>query len=80
MSPNHLLHVTTCPARGMHRTYDARRKGLLTRMLIGSRGRQRGYYDLLSLGIGASIAIAFATVGLWQKREELLSQQMAAQS
>ncbi|KVD37046.1 hypothetical protein [Burkholderia ubonensis] len=79
MSPNHLLHVTTRPARGMHRTYDARRKGLLTRMLIGSRGRQRGYYDLLSLGIGASIAIAFATVGLWQKREELLSQQMAAQ-
>ncbi len=78
MSPN-LLHVIARPAHGMHRTYYARRKGLLTRMLIGTRGRQRGYYDLLSLGIGASIAIAFATVGLWQKREEMLSQQMAAQ-
>ncbi len=48
-------------------------------VLAGSRTRQRGYYDLLSIGIGATIAIAFATVGLWQKREEMLSQQMAAQ-
>ncbi|WP_176322795.1 hypothetical protein [Burkholderia vietnamiensis] len=79
MSLNHLLDVTARHAHGAHRTYYAREKGLLTRMLIGPRARQRGYYDLLSLGIGASIAIAFATVGLWQKREEMLSQQMAAQ-
>ncbi|NRF83853.1 hypothetical protein HQ619_07920 [Burkholderia gladioli] len=45
----------------------------------GSRARQRGFYDLLSIGIGATIAIAFATVGLWEKRQEMLSEQMAAQ-
>jgi hypothetical protein len=52
---------------------------VVIRTLLGRRSRQRGYYDLLSIGIGASIAIAFATVGLWEKREEMLSQQMAAQ-
>jgi hypothetical protein len=49
------------------------------RFFMGSRERQRGVYDLLSLSIGAAIAIAFATAGLWQKRQEMLSQQMAAQ-
>ncbi|MHA6828260.1 hypothetical protein ACQUJV_18810 [Ralstonia pseudosolanacearum] len=43
------------------------------------RAKQRGVYDLVSLGIGASIAIAFAAAQLWQQRQELLSQQMAAQ-
>ncbi|WP_247308902.1 shufflon system plasmid conjugative transfer pilus tip adhesin PilV [Ralstonia pseudosolanacearum] len=44
-----------------------------------TRARQRGFYDLVSLGIGASIAIAFAATQLWQQRQEMLSQQMAAQ-
>ncbi|WP_157721074.1 hypothetical protein [Burkholderia ubonensis] len=51
----------------------------IRRMLIGSRTRQRGMYDLLSIGIGATIAIAGATVGLWQKRQDMLAEQMAAQ-
>lgn len=49
------------------------------RLLAGSSARQRGFYDLMSIGIGATIAIAFATVGLWEKRQEMLSEQMAAQ-
>lgn len=79
MSPNYLLNVTVRLAQGPHQTHYAREKGRLTGLLVNSRARQRGYYDLLSVGIGATIAIAFATVGLWQKREEMLSQQMAAQ-
>lgn len=51
----------------------------LNRLFIGSRTRQRGIYDLLSLGIGASIAIAFATAQIWAQRQEMLSQQIAAQ-
>ncbi|SEI14535.1 hypothetical protein [Paraburkholderia hospita] len=49
------------------------------RLLAGTRARQRGVYDLVSLGIGISIAIAFATAGLWAKRQEILADQMAAQ-
>lgn len=79
MSPNHLLDVTARLVHGTHQTHYAREKGRLTGLLVNSRAWQRGYYDLLSIGIGATIAIAFATVGLWQKREEMLSQQMAAQ-
>ncbi|MEZ0606187.1 hypothetical protein ACAX43_29280 [Paraburkholderia sp. IW21] len=51
----------------------------LNRLFIGSRARQRGIYDLLSLGIGASIAIAFAATQIWAQRQEILSQQTAAQ-
>ncbi|HDR9068285.1 TPA: shufflon system plasmid conjugative transfer pilus tip adhesin PilV [Burkholderia vietnamiensis] len=49
------------------------------RILAGSRAGQRGVYDLVSLGIGATIVVAFATVGLWEKRQEMLSEQMSAQ-
>ena len=51
----------------------------IRRLLTGSRAYQRGMYDLLSIGIGASIAIAGATIGIWQKRQDMLSEQMAAQ-
>lgn len=78
MPLSHDLNITSSRFQGMPRRGNIE-ESLSTRILKGSRTRQRGYYDLLSIGIGATIAIAFATVGLWQKREEMLSQQMAAQ-